>query len=74
VTSIDVATTSGPLWTTADDDFPLVVDMAGIPVTVTDITGASSPQTFTVDPDTVTKDLPAGSDVSVWYPPVLGLG
>lgn len=63
----------GPLWTTTADDFPLVVDVAGIPVTVTNITGGSSPQTFTVDPGTVTKPLPSGSTLAVHRPPALAL-
>ena len=58
----------------AADDFPLTVRVAGLPVTVTNITGASSPQTFTVDPATVLKSLPANSDVRLWNPPVIALG
>jgi hypothetical protein len=38
----------GPLWTTDDDETPFDVLIGGELVTVTDIAGASSPQTFTV--------------------------
>lgn len=72
-TSLSISTTSGPLWTTAADDFPLQVEVAGIRVTVTAITGASSPQTFTVTGSTVTKILSAGADVSVWDETVLSI-
>ena len=70
-TTLTVATPSGPLWTTIADDFPFDVNIAGIRVTVSNITGASSPQTFTVTG--ITKPLPVNSAVTVWKPPVLGL-
>lgn len=75
--SLSVATPSGPLWTTLADDFPLTIDLGDvdlgvIQVTVTGIAGASSPQTFTVDPATLTVQRPAGTPVSVVTPP-LGL-
>lgn len=47
-TGVDVATPSGPLWTTDADDFPFDVLVGGERMTVTTISGASSPQTFTV--------------------------
>lgn len=47
-TSLSVATTSGPLWTTSAGDFPFDVTIGGEQVTVTNVTGSSSPQTFTV--------------------------
>lgn len=72
-TSLSVATASGPLWTTTADDCPLIVDVGGIPVTVTAISGASSPQTFTVTGATVTRALPAGLSVAMHNPPVLGV-
>lgn len=70
-TSISLITNSGPIWTTTADDFPFNVEIEGIAVTVTNITGSSSPQTATVTG--VTKELTAGSAVTVWNPPVLGL-
>lgn len=47
-TTLSVATTVGPLWTTDADDFPLDVTVGGEVLTVTDVTGSSSPQAFTV--------------------------
>jgi hypothetical protein len=67
-TSMTVETPSGPLWTTTAGDFPLTVKISGIRVTVTNITGTSSPQTFTVTGATVTKILPAGSKVELADP------
>jgi hypothetical protein len=73
-TALSVASTDKGLWTTTPDDFPFQVKVSGIPVTVTNITGGSSPQTFTVDPTTVIKSLPVSSDVRLWNPPVLAIG
>lgn len=70
-TSLSVATPSGPLWTTVADDFPVSISVAGIQVVVTNITGASSPQTFTVQPTAYA--LPANAAVTLWQQPVLGL-
>lgn len=73
-TSLSVATTSGlPLWTTTADDLPFEIEVAGIAITVTAISGSSSPQTFTVTGSTVTKALSAGAEVKVHRPPALGL-
>lgn len=69
-----VSSTDKGLWTTNSDSFPFTIKVGGIPVTVTNISGASSPQTFTVDPTTVLKTLTAGSDVRLWSPPVLSMG
>lgn len=72
-TSLSVATPTGSrIWTTTaiyPADFPFYVEISGIKVTVTAITGTSSPQTFTVTG--VTKDLPNGSTVVVWHPGVI---
>jgi hypothetical protein len=70
-TSLTVETTSGPVWTTTADDFPFDVSVGGIKATVTNITGGSSPQTFTVSPLTLSR--PDQSTVEVWSPPVLRL-
>lgn len=72
-TDLVVSTLDGPLWTTDPDDWPFEVDVGGIPITVTAVTGTSSPQTFTLDPATVTKTLPVDALVSLWQPRVLGL-
>lgn len=81
-TSISVRTNSGPLWvtTTGDaDSFPFYVTVGGLRVQVTAISGASSPQTFTL----ASPGLPAaktgsttpgaGAPIAVWRPPVLAL-
>lgn len=72
-TSLSVAVT-GPLWETGSQDFNIFV--AGSVLHVTDISGASSPQTFTVDATRVNgidKDLPSGSEVHVHPLPVRAL-
>lgn len=59
------------LLSDTSDHFPLDVRAAGVRLTVTGISGASSPQTFTVAVDPVngvTKTLPAGTPVSLWNP------
>lgn len=68
-TSMSVATPAGPLWTVVADDCPMDVAVGGIVVTVTAISGASSPQTFTIDP--APYALTSGAEVSVATP---GLG
>jgi len=72
-TSLSVATPSGPLWTTDDAEFPFDVEMGGEVITVTDITGATSPQTFTVTRGVngVTKSHPAGTAVQLAQPMIL---
>lgn len=69
-TSLSVAVTDGPLWTTDPDDFPLEVNISGIRITVTAISGSSSPQTWTVVRlvDGFDKDLSAGDAVRLWAP------
>jgi hypothetical protein len=67
-TSLTVSTPSGPLWTTDADDFPFDVMVGGTQVTVTNVTGASSPQTFTVDAMPLAK--PGNSPIEIWQPPV----
>jgi hypothetical protein len=68
-TSLSVATPSGPLWTTVADDYPMYLDVGGVKVRATACSGASSPQTFTVDALPVARA--AGLSVSVWHLPVL---
>lgn len=70
-TTLDVATPSGPLWTTTADDFPLYLDVGGTKVRATACTGSSSPQVFTVD--ALPTARPANALVKVWQPPALGL-
>lgn len=45
-TGVDIATSSGPLWSHTDGDFDIMI--GGERMTVTAISGATSPQTFTV--------------------------
>lgn len=80
-TSISVRTNSGPLWvqSSADaDSFPFYVTVGGLRVQVTAISGASSPQTFTISAlpaaKTGSTTPGAGAPISIWRPPVLGLG
>lgn len=71
-TSISVATTAGyPLWTTSGSDFPLDVQVGGVKVHVTAISGSSSPQTFTCS--ALTAAVTAGDSVSLWDPAYLCL-
>lgn len=76
-TAVDVATTnaSSPLWTTAGGEFPFDIRVGGERMTVTAISGASSPQTFTVTRSVngVVKTHSTGADVRLWAPLVLAL-
>lgn len=71
-TSLSVATATGnALWTTDANAFPFDVSIAGERVRVTNITGASSPQTFTVTRsiNQVVKAQTSGTDVRLWDTP-----
>lgn len=70
-TSMTVATLTGPVWTQTADDFPFYVLVGGIKTRVTNVTGAASPQTFTIDAMTLSR--PALSPVEIWNPPALRL-
>lgn len=75
-TTISVTTLAGyPVWTTAPADFPFDIGMAGERLTVTNITGSTSPQTFTVTRSVngVAKTQTVGAAISLWYPAILGL-
>ncbi|GAB3656439.1 hypothetical protein [Glycomyces tarimensis] len=75
-TSILVSSDTGnALWTTEPSDFPFNVVIGGEVMTVTAITGHTSPQTFTVarSVNGVTKTHQAGSDVRLATPPRVGL-
>ncbi|GAA5195762.1 hypothetical protein GCM10023322_63150 [Rugosimonospora acidiphila] len=52
---------------------PLQLNVGGVQVRVTAISGTASPRTATSDPLTLTQSLTAGTPVSVWDPPVPGL-
>jgi hypothetical protein len=70
-TSISVATTSGPLWTTVADDYPLLLSVGGVQVRATACSGTSSPQTMTVDALPVARA--AAAPVTLWDQRPLGL-
>lgn len=76
-TSLQVATTNpnSPLWTTNAGDFPFDIEVAGERITVTNITGASSPQTFTVTRSVngVVKAQSSGADVRLFQPAILSM-
>jgi len=77
-TSLLVDSSATPLWTTSATfpaDFPFDIDVAGERMTVTAITGSSSPQTFTVtrSVNSVTKSQLSGAVINLWQPGVIGL-
>lgn len=74
-TSLSVATTAGPLWTTAAGDRPFTIRVGGEVMTVTNITGASSPQTFTVTRSVngIVKSQLSGADVRLATPSIVAL-
>jgi len=75
-TTLSVATAgSFPVWTTAAADFPFDIAVSGERMTVTNITGSSSPQSFTVTRSVngVVKAQASGADVRLWFPPILAL-
>ena len=73
-TSISVATT-GFLWSTSGSDYPEGIMVAGEEMTVTAVSGASSPQTFTVTRSVngVVKAQASGAQVDLKRPGVIGL-
>lgn len=74
-TSLSVATTAGPMWTTTPGDWPFDIRVGGEVMTVTAISGSSSPQTFTVTRSVngVVKSHSAGADVELAITPILAL-
>jgi hypothetical protein len=68
-------TGTAPLWSTAAGDDPFDINVSGMRLTVTAVSGAGSPQALTVTPavNGVQKTLTAGRDVRLWFPPVLAL-
>lgn len=69
-TSISVKTTSGAIWTTDTDDMPFDILVAGEQMTVTAVSGSSSPQTFTVtrSVNDVVKTHAADEPVQLAFP------
>ncbi|MGW8326468.1 hypothetical protein ACWGLE_01030 [Streptomyces sp. NPDC055897] len=77
-TSMSVAVTAGPLWITTTSnpgDFPFDVLVGGERMTVTAITGASSPQTFTVTRSVngIVKAQTSATDVRLYQPTIVAL-
>lgn len=74
-TSLSVAVTAGPLWTTDPADRPFDIRVGGEVMTVTNITGSSSPQTFTVTRSVngIVKSQSSATDVRLAYPSVTAL-
>ncbi len=69
-TSLSVAST-GELWTTAADDYPLSLSVGGVRVEVSACSGTSSPQTMTVSALPVARG--SGAPVALWDPRPIGL-
>lgn len=69
-TSLSVAVTAGSLWTTSGADMPFMIVVGGERMTVTAVSGASSPQAFTVtrSGNGVVKSHLAGTAVNVYRP------
>jgi hypothetical protein len=70
-TSLSVATATGAPWTTVAGEFPFDIFVAGERMTVTNITSATSPQTFTVTRSVngVVKAQALGASVRLWSTP-----
>lgn len=70
-TSLSVTVTTGELWTTAGAEFPFDIRIGGEVMTLSGISGASSPQTFTVSARSVNgivKAHLANAAVELAYP------
>lgn len=74
-TSFSVTTTVGVRWTVDPAQFPLPITVGGEEMTVTGISGTSSPQTFTVtrSANGIVKSHAAGAPVAVARPAVYAL-
>ena len=65
-----------PLWTTDPTQFPMDINIGGERITLSAISGITSPQTFTASARSVNgvvKAHTAGEIVEVWQPATLGL-
>ncbi len=74
-TTLSVATTSGPVWTTDPADLPMDIMVGGERMSVTAVSGASSPQTVTVTRwiNGVVKPHLSGAAVRIAEPVVTAL-
>ena len=73
--SVEQSAGSSSLWTTSGGDFPFPILVGGEEMTVTNITGSSSPQTFTVTRSVngVVKAQAAGAAVVLYNVPAAAL-
>jgi hypothetical protein len=73
-TSLSVAFT-GARWTTSGGDMPLDLEMGGERISVTAVSGTTSPQTFTVtrSVNSVVKAQTAGTPIRLFRPARVGL-
>lgn len=64
---------AGTVWSTNADDFPVDLNIGGWQVSVTGISGSSSPQTLSLSwySPLPTNPIPAGASVSLWHPTVV---
>jgi hypothetical protein len=71
-TSFAVATPSGPVWAHDDGDYD--INIGGERMTVTGVTGSTSPQTFTVTRSVngIVKAHTIGDTVALWTPAYYG--
>ena len=74
-TSISVAVTDGPAWVTDPAELPFDIEVGGEVMTVTAISGSSSPQTFTVirSANGIAKAHAAGTPVRLANPAIVAL-
>jgi hypothetical protein len=74
-TTLSASTVAGPVWTTDPTDMPFDITVGGEAMTVTAITGTSSPQTFTVTRSVngIVKAQTAGTDMRLADPTCVAL-
>lgn len=75
VLSMQVATPSGPLLSTSGADYPVDVYLDGEQITISSVSGASSPQTAVIKRSIngVVKSHTAGQSISVYRPAAIAL-
>jgi hypothetical protein len=67
------STAENGVWGTDAADFPLDIRVGGERITLSAISGTTSPQTATISArgvNGVQREWPAGSEVDVWYPAI----
>lgn len=74
-TGVTVAIASGPLWTTSAGQMPIPIMVGGEEMSVTAVSGATSPQTFTVTRSVngIVKEHAVGTQVRLARPVKFGL-